>query len=109
MKKFIIKNHNKIHNFKSGLMKDKPSDKLRYDLIPHELLTRLAELYTKSIEKYPENNWKKATKEESIEYKKAAWRHFMQWINETELTEDHAMQLVWNIFAFEWINKNKND
>lgn len=106
--KHIIKNDNKIKTLTSGVMKDEGTDlKLRYDLIPHELLTRLAILYTNSAKKYPENNWRKASVEESKIYKEAAWRHFIKWQNHLDREEDHAVQTIWNIIAWEWINKNK--
>lgn len=107
--KHIIKNENKIKTLKSGVMKDEGSEaKLRYDLIPHELLTRLATLYTKSAQKYPENNWRKASKEDSKIYKEAAWRHFIQWQNDLDKEEDHALQTIWNIIAWVWINDYKD-
>lgn len=106
--KHIIKNENKLKLHKSGYLKDNPDGKLRYDLIPHELLTRLAMVYTKGLDKYPEGNWKKASRAESLSMKAAAWRHFVQWANELNKEEDHGMQAVWNIFSFIWINEYNN-
>ena len=108
MKKHQIKNENNIKQLESGVLKDNHGKKIRYDLIPHELLTRLAELYTQSTEKYPENNWKKATKEESKIYKEAAWRHFIKWTNGLDPGEDHGIQTIWNIIAWVWINEYKD-
>jgi len=99
-----MKNNNQTV-FKSGLQKV-DTTKLRFDLIPVEILTELAKHYTKSLDKYPADNWRKATKEESRIYKEAAWRHFIAWQSNLE-DENHAMATVWNIIAWEWINKHK--
>ncbi len=101
-----MKNNTQIV-FKSGLKKQDIS-KLRYDLIPVELLERLAKHYTKALEKYPENNWKKATKEESKIYKEAAWRHFLAFQANLK-DEDHAIATIWNIISWVWINEYKNN
>jgi len=106
MPNFKLINEHNIKTAKSGFKKDQGNHKLRYDLIPHELLTRLAEVYTKGAEKYPEENWRLATKQDSYSFKKAAWRHFIQWIR-GDKDEDHALQLVWNIFSWVWINDYK--
>lgn len=83
--------------------------KIRYDLIPSELLERLALHYTKSLEKYPENNWKKATKEESNKiFIPSAWRHFIQWLR-GDKNEDHGIALIWNIISWIWINEYKDN
>ena len=83
--------------------------KVRYDLIPVELLERLAKHYTKSLEKYPENNWKKATKEESNKiFIPSAWRHFIAWLR-GDKDEDHGIALIWNIISWIWINEYKDN
>lgn len=51
----------------SGLHKV-DTTKIRYDLIPVELLERLAKHYTKSLEKYPEITGKRRLKKKVIKY-----------------------------------------
>ena len=66
--------------FDSGFQRDTNNGKPRYDLIPHELLTRLAELMGRGAEKYSANNWRLATSDEEIQrFKESAYRHFVQW------------------------------
>ena len=98
-----------VFTFQSGLEKVAFSEKLRFDLIPHELLFRLAKHYTNSLKKYPANNWRKSTKEESIIFKQAAMRHLMKWMNDLETEEDNATACIWNIMSYEWINKHKHE
>lgn len=100
--------NNKRTILNSGLQKVDTA-KIRYDLIPSELLTRLAEHYTKSLEKYPEDNWKKATKEESRKiFIPSAWRHFISWTR-GDKDEDHGIALIWNIISYIWINEYKKN
>jgi hypothetical protein len=96
-------------NFDSGFQRDVNTGKPRYDLIPTELLKRLAELYQRGAEKYDDNNWKKALTEKEINrFKESAWRHFVQW-SAGEEDEDHGIGTVWNIFSYEWHKKHKNE
>lgn len=93
--------------YDSGFNRDVTTGKPRYDLIPHELLYRLAMVYTRGAEKYGDDNWHKANSEE--EYQRfigSGFRHFEQW-RAGEEDEDHAMQCVWNIIAYEWHRHHK--
>lgn len=93
--------------FESGFQRDVQTGKARYDLVPHEMFTRLAELYARGAEKYNDNNWRKAeTQEEFDRFKASAFRHFMQWFRGDE-DEDHASAVVFNIFCYEWLTKYK--
>ena len=93
--------------FDSGFVRDVDTDKPRYDLIPPELLKRLAMVYTRGAVKYGDTNWKKASSQvEYNRFKASAFRHFMQWQN-GETNEDHGLQCVWNIIAYEWHIQHK--
>ena len=99
---FITKDSGKRVTFKSGFNRDIAENKPRYDLIPPNILKRLAEVYTRGSFKYGDNNWQKAeTEEEYQRFVGSGYRHFEQWRN-GERDEDHAMQAVWNIIAYEW-------
>lgn len=91
--------------FDSGLLKENVS-KVRYDLIPHELLTRIAWQFTHGAEKYGVNNWRNGTVHESDIFKQSAFRHLIQWLS-GQTDEDHAVAAITNIIMYEWINKNK--
>jgi len=104
---YTTKDSGKRVNYEGGFQRDTAEGKPRYDLIPHELLTRLAGLYQRGAVKYDENNWRKANSE--IEYKRfiaSAWRHFIAWIR-GDKDEDHASAIIWNVMAYEWHKEHK--
>lgn len=104
---YKTKDSGKRVNYDSGFQRDTGENKPRYDLIPHELLTRLAELYQRGAVKYDENNWRKAQSETEIKrFIASAWRHFIQWIRGDQ-DEDHAIAVIWNIIAYEWHTQHK--
>lgn len=108
MKKFITKDSGRRKLYESGFNRDSTDGKARYDLIPAELLKRLAELYARGSEKYGEENWKLAdTSEEIKRFKASAWRHFISWNNDWNIEEDHAVATIWNIIAYEWHTNHK--
>lgn len=101
----------------NGLTEDKvegmkfDEDKLRYDLIPPEVLLWLAELYTHGAKKYAPDNWKKVSTEK---YVAAFHRHFNDWRLGIDLDKDssmhHLKHALWNIATIAWLEiegKNK--
>ena len=103
---FTTKDSGERSEFDNGFVRDTNKGKIRYDLIPPEMLKRLAELYTRGAEKYTENNWKLATGEKAINrFKESAWRHFMDWQTNSNAEEDHAMACCFNVFAYESLTK----
>lgn len=93
--------------FESGFNRDVQDNKPRYDLIPPELLRRLADVYARGAKKYGDDNWQRASSD--VEYQRfiaSAFRHFEAWRAGQE-DEDHAMQCVWNIIAYEWHRHHK--
>lgn len=107
--KYITKDSGQRKDYKSGFRRDLNVGKPRYDLIPHELLTRLAELYARGAEKYGDSNWKLAdpkSHEEVNRFKESGYRHFIQWFR-GDIDEDHLSAVVFNLFAHEWITKYK--
>mgnify|MGYP001574654620 CR=1 FL=1 len=104
---FVTKDSGKRVLYKSGFNRDTTEGKPRYDLIPTEMLTRLAGLYARGAEKYGDSNWQLAdTPEELQRFKQSAWRHFIAWL-EGDIDEDHASAVSWNVFAYEWHINNK--
>jgi hypothetical protein len=108
MNKFITKDSGQRKEWKSGFRRDTDEGKLRYDLIPVEMLDRLAGLYTRGAIKYGDSNWKLAEDKDAIErFKQSAWRHFLDWQAGRNSEEDHGIATVFNIFAYEWLVNNK--
>lgn len=103
--KYQTKDSGKREEYASGMLRDTTEGKPRYDLIPHEPLKRLAELYARGAIKYGDNNWQLANSEEELaRFKASAARHFHQWMND-EQDEDHGIGATWNIFAHETIKE----
>ena len=97
---FITKASKKT-DYGNGFTRDSDEGKLRYDLIPISMLKRLAALYSRGAKLYGDSNWKKASGPAVDNFKRSAFRHFMQWAN-GEYDEDHASAIVFNVFGFEW-------
>lgn len=87
--------------------KDNTEEKIKYTLIPTDILTEIAIHFNYGAKKYGENNWKESTKEQSVVFKDAAFRHFIKWI-ENNFDEKHGIACITNIIMYEHINK-KNE
>lgn len=99
MDQFVTKDSGERVDFPSGMTRDVDAGKPRYDLIPVAPVKRLAYLYARGAEKYGDKNWELANSpEEARRFRASAERHFMQW-KAGEVDEDHAIAVVWNIFA----------
>ncbi|MGH7238775.1 MAG: dATP/dGTP diphosphohydrolase domain-containing protein [Candidatus Saccharimonadales bacterium] len=105
--------------YKSGMVRDTQEGKPRFNLmyplaVPYDeqMLTRLAELLERGMDKYGWRNWEKAdSEEELIRFKESAHRHFIQWLC-GEDDEDHGSAVLFNILAAEtvaWKIKNASD
>lgn len=92
--------------FVSGLKKEK-SDKPRFDLIPVELLERIAKQFAYGAKKYGENNWKLGKGPEIDIFKQAAHRHLFQWASDVKDGEDHASALLTDVIMYEWLKNHK--
>ena len=95
-----------IKELKSGLKKEGINTKIRFDLIPLELLEAISKQFMYGANKYGERNWQKSTKEESKIFKEAALRHCLKWIHNIKDGEEHGIACITNIIMFEYINKN---
>lgn len=100
---FQTKDSGKRIGFDSGMVRDTDEGKPRYDLIPVLPHKRLAELYARGAVKYGDRNWQNANSQEELaRFKASAERHFMQW-KAGDTDEDHAIAVVWNIYAAIWL------
>lgn len=93
--------------FESGLKKE-VSDKPRFDLIPHELLERVARRFQHGMEKYGKDNWRLGNTDEEIDiFKQSSFRHLIQWENGLDFDEDHAAALITDVMMWEWLAHHK--
>ena len=73
------------------------SEKLRYDLIPHEVLEGLAEVLTYGAKKYADNNWKNV---DPKRYEAAMFRHYIAFKkgeqNDSESSLHHLKHMLTN-------------
>ena len=71
----------------------------RYDLIPAEVIRRLAIIYEQGAEKYAPRNWEKGlTLGSLVDH---AMRHLFK-LSAGEVDEDHAGHTMWNMAAIIW-------
>lgn len=107
--------HNKINLQFSDMIPSKKGGikyddgKLRYDLIPPEVLEELAKIYTFGANKYGDDNWKSLSNPDSRFYA-ALIRHIQEFrkgiMFDEESTFHHLSHALWNISALLWISLN---
>ena len=68
------------------------SGKLRYDLIPPEILEELAKILTHGANKYGDNNWK-LLEDPMDRYYAALMRHLQEWRKGNSIDEDDSGEL----------------
>jgi len=104
MSDYITKDSGKRVDYDSGFRRDTQEGKPRYDLIWLPIITRLAGLMARGAEKYGENNWQLCEGEdEQRRFKASAFRHFIQWQENTDDGEDHAAAILFNVMAYEYV------
>lgn len=91
----------KIHN--SGFKREDKSNKIDYTLIPPEVLTRLADWYTKGAIIHGRDNWKKSTDTDT--FKQSAYRHLVAVLQDKN-DEPHEEALIWNMMCLMWHKEN---
>lgn len=90
------------------------SGKIRWDLLPIEIVEEIAKVYTFGIEKYKiPHSWKKVENAEE-RYYAALMRHITEWrkgsINDLESGLHHLSHAAWNCIAlifFDWQKMGK--
>jgi hypothetical protein len=108
MTEFVTKDSGVREEYDSGMVRDTQDGKPRFNLmyplnVPfnEQMLTRLAALMTRGIEKYGDRNWEKANSAEELKrFKESAHRHFIQWLT-GNTDEDHAAAVMFNLIAAE--------
>lgn len=100
---YVVKDSGVREEYESGMRRDTQEGKPDYTLIHIPFLTRLAHHLGKGAKKYGEGNWMLAkSPRELSRFLKSAERHMMQWLS-GETDEDHAMAVVFNIMAAEYV------
>ena len=91
-----------------GLKNDIKDKKIRWDLLPLDILNDIAMVYTAGAEKYGDNNWQNL--ENGYErYKGALLRHLYAATKEVKDEETgcyHLAQVAWNAISMLWLRKN---
>lgn len=77
--------------------------KLRWDLLPLDVIERVVEIYTYGARKYSENSWQGVGKER---YYAALMRHLAEYRKgekyDKESGKSHLAHAVWNCIALLW-------
>jgi hypothetical protein len=109
MDKFITKDSGARKEMANWFVRDDDWTKLRYDLIPLDMLERLAWLYTRGAVKYWDSNWLNATWADIQSFKRSARRHFINFMKWVDDWEDHLIAICWNLFAYWHLESKQND
>src|SRR5690242_21447991 len=91
-----LKDSGERRQFKTGAVRDRAAGKGRYDLIPSQMMFRLARHYEAGALKYSDRNWEKGM--EFSVYVDAAKRHLEKYVDGW-MDEDHLAAAIWNIAA----------
>ena len=103
MSDFTVKDSGQRIDYPSGMRRDTQTGKPDYTLIHIPFLRRFAMHLTRGAAKYGEGNWLLANSEEELaRFRKSAFRHLIQWLNEEE-DEDHMAAVVFNLMAAEYV------
>lgn len=82
--------------FVSGAVRDTDVGKPRMDLLPYDMLMRLAAWYGAGAEKYGANNWRKGQPKDATYA--SLMRHLSKYyMGHTD--EDHLAAVIWNAFS----------
>ena len=88
---------------KSGFRRNDAKGKVRIDLIPTWVLTRLGTLYAEGANKFGEHNWEKANAiEDYTSFEESFCRHSIQFRN-NEKDEDHFARAMFNLIGMEMV------
>ncbi len=85
-----------VREFPGGSKRDNAEGKPRMELLPYDLLERLAVWYGLGAEKYGDNNWRKGQPASAVIG--SMQRHLSKLIK-GDKSEDHYAALVWNALS----------
>ena len=83
-------------------------DKLRYDLLPFDVIDELVKDLTYGAKKYEENNWQKV---DAKRYRAALMRHFSAYMQGEEIDKEsglpHIVMVMCNAMFLRWKDKHQ--
>lgn len=91
-----LKDSGERRQFRTGAVRDRAAGKGRFDLIPTQMMFRLARHYEAGSIKYSDRNWEKGM--EFGVYIDAAKRHLEKYVAGWN-DEDHLAAAIWNLAA----------
>jgi hypothetical protein len=84
--------------------------KLRFDLVPLEMLEYIAEIFTYGLKDHAEGSWKEVEPER---YYAAMFRHLNSWRKgdylDLESGKHHLKHALWNLAVINYLEEHKND
>lgn len=93
---FMLKDSGQRQQFETGAVRDSETGKGRFDLLPTQLLFRLAQHYERGAVKYDDRNWEKGMSiSRCID---SALRHITKYIAGWN-DEPHLDAAIWNLAA----------
>lgn len=98
-----------ITQFSTGAVRDNDDDKAKMDLLPWDLMFRLAKWYELGAKKYGRNNWRLGQKKSHTF--SSLIRHVIKYkLGQTD--EDHLAAVIWNAFSLmnvdEYLSENED-
>lgn len=88
----VLKPNGEIQRkFESGALRNNVG-KLRVDLVPHEMITSLAQGLTKGAKKYYERNWERGFPHMSVYG--STMRHLLKWLEGQDIDEDTGVRHI---------------
>ena len=91
-----MKDSGSKRTFPTGSVRDNADNKPRMELLPLELLERLAFWYGEGAKKYGDNNWRKGQPQSAVIG--SLLRHISKFVKGMK-DEDHLAAAAWNIFS----------
>ena len=100
-----------IKEYEGGYLKEGADVKLRYSLIPPEVLQELAKILTHGAAKYAPNNWKKC--EDTSFYWDSLFRHLQSHrlgeVVDKDSGEKHLSHALCSLMFLVWFNEKDNN
>lgn len=88
-----MKSSKEKRTFSSGSQRDSSDGKPRMELLPLDILERVAVWYAEGADKYGDNNWRMGQPQSAVVG--SLLRHLSKWMRREE-DEDHLSAVVWN-------------
>ena len=103
-KQYKTKHSGDKQEFATGMHREVKTGVPRYDLIPTEVLERLAMLYARGAEVYGDRNWEKGQPWSNTFA--SLLRHVYSW-RKGDRSEDHGAAVLWNMIALMFYEENR--